>query len=236
MVQAGQRLTTEAARRSVPRHERRHDAIRVGVFGLGTIGRHVCRALDAGIKGLSLSGVTTRDQSKAEGFLGSLTSKAPLYSTAELIASSDLVVEAATQAALRELAPQVLEAGKDLMVLSCGALLGRPDWVDLAERNGCRILVPSGGIAGLDAVKAARVGDVNRVMMEGRKAPQKWAGAPYIEKHAIDLGAITTETVLFEGSATEACSAFPANLNIVAALSLSGIGPERTSVKIFAVP
>jgi aspartate dehydrogenase len=220
----------------VPRHKRRHDVIRVGVFGLGTIGRHVCRALDAGIKGLSLSGVATRDQSKAEQFVGSLTSKAPLYPTAELIASSDLIVEAATQTALRELAPQVLNAGKDLMVLSCGALLDKPEWVDLAERKRCRILVPSGGIAGLDAVKAARVGDVTRVVIESRKTPEKWAGAPYIEEHAIDLGAITTETVLFKGSATEACLAFPANLNIVAALSLSGIGPQRTSVTIFAVP
>ena len=210
--------------------------IRVGVFGLGTIGRHVCRALDAGIEGLSLSGAMSRDQAKAEQFLRSLTRGALFGSTADLITSSDLIVEAATQSALRELAPQVLGAGKDLMVMSCGALLDRPEWVALAERNRCRILVPSGGIAGLDAVKAARVGEVRQVSIESRKAPQKWAGAPYIEQHAIDLGAITTETVLFEGTALAACSAFPANLNVVAALSLAGVGAERTSVRIFAVP
>jgi aspartate dehydrogenase len=210
--------------------------IRVGVFGLGTIGRHVCRALDAGVNGLTLSGATARDRTKAEDFLRSFRRVAPCCSIEELIASSDLVVEAATQTALREMAPRVLSAGKDLMVLSCGALLDRPAWVTMAEQNGCRILVPSGGIAGLDAVKAARVGAVNRVAIESRKAPQKWAGAPYIEQHAIDLGAITTEIVLFEGSAAEACSAFPANLNIVAALSLAGIGAERTSVTILAVP
>ena len=210
--------------------------IRVGVFGLGTIGRHVCRALDAGIEGLSLSGAMSRDQAKAEQFLRSLTRGALFDSTADLIASSDLIVEAATQSALRDLAPQVLGAGKDLMVMSCGALLDRPEWVALAERNRCRMLVPSGGIAGLDAVKAARVGEVRQVSIESRKAPQKWAGAPYIEQHAIDLAAITAETVLFDGTALEACSAFPANLNVVAALSLAGVGAERTSVRIFAVP
>jgi aspartate dehydrogenase len=210
--------------------------IRVGVFGLGTIGRQVCRALDAGIEGLSLSGAIARDQAKAEEFLRSLTRGALFGSTAELIASSDLVVEAATQSALRELAPQVLAAGRDLMVMSCGALLDRGDWVALAEQNGCRILVPSGGIAGLDAVKAARVGEVRRVAIESRKAPLKWAGAPYVEQHAIDLDAITRETVLFEGSSVEACSAFPANLNVVAALSMAGVGGERTAVRILAVP
>ena len=30
--------------------------------------------------------------------------------------------------------------------------------------------------------------------------------------------------------------AFPANVNVVAALSLAGIGPERTRIKVYAVP
>jgi aspartate dehydrogenase len=210
--------------------------IRVGVFGLGTIGRQVCRAIDADVQGIALIGGCSRDQTKAEAFLGSLESKPPLLSTAALIEASDLVVEAATQAAVFDLVPKVLEAGKDLMIMSCGALLGRRDWISLAERRGCRIFVPSGGIVGLDGMKGARIGRVTRVSMESRKSPQKWAGAPYINERGIDLGAITSETLLFEGSATEACKGFPANVNILAALSLSGIGPEQTSIRIFAVP
>jgi len=203
---------------------------------LGTIGRHVCRAVDDGIHGVTLAGASARDRSKAEEFLGSLAAKPPFLTTAELIDASDLIVEAATQAALIELAPVVLNAGKDLMMLSCGALVGHEDWIALAEQNGCRILVPSGAIAGLDAVKGASVGKVTRVAMESRKAPLKWVGAPYIQQHGIDLAAITTETVLFQGSAAAACKAFPASVNIVAALSFAGIGADRTSITIFATP
>jgi aspartate dehydrogenase len=210
--------------------------IRVGVFGVGTIGRQICRAVEAGIPGISLAGGTGRNQAKAEAFLASLPSRPPFLSSDELIQASDLVIECANQAALVELAPKVLGAGKDLMVLSCGGLLGRSDWVELAEKNRCRILVPSGAIAGLDGVKGARVGPITGVTMESRKPPRGWAGAPYIEEKKIDLEAIRQETLIFEGPATEACKAFPANVNVVAALSLAGIGPERTRIRAFAVP
>ncbi len=210
--------------------------IRVGVFGLGTIGRQICQAVEAGIPGVSLAGGTGRDRARAEAFLAKLPSRPLLLSQEELIQASDLVVESATQAALAELAPKVLGAGKDLMVLSCGGLLGRSDWVELAEKNRCRILVPSGAVAGLDGVKGARVGAISGITMESRKPPRGWAGAPYIEQKRINLDAITAETLIFEGSAAEACKAFPANVNVLAALSLAGIGPERTTIKLFAVP
>lgn len=210
--------------------------IRIGVVGLGTIGRQICLAVEAGIAGVVLAGGTGRDRQKAEAFLATLPSKPPFLSQEELIQAADLVVEAATQAALQELTPKVLAAGKDLMVLSCGGLLGRSDWVELAERNRCRILVPSGAIAGLDGVKGARQGAITQATMESRKPPRGWAGAPYIEAKRIDLNAITEETLIFEGTATDACRAFPANVNVVAALSLAGVGPERTRIKVFAVP
>jgi aspartate dehydrogenase len=121
-------------------------------------------------------------------------------------------------------------------VLSCGGLLGRSDWVELAEKNRCRILVPSGAIAGLDGMKGARVGSITSVTMESRKAPRGWAGAPYIEAKRINLETIAEETLLFEGPATEACKGFPANVNVLAALSLAGIGPDQTRIRVFAVP
>src|SRR5438093_1837820 len=208
----------------------------VGIVGLGAIGRAVCRALDEGIPGLKLAAATARDREKAERFLKGLRSPAPFLSLDDLIQASDLVVEASTQAHLEEIAPKTLKAGRNLVVLSCGGLLGRSDWVKLAEANGCRILVPSGAIAGLDGVKGARVGAVTSVTMETRKPPRGLAGAPFIEGQKIDLDAITTETLIFEGPATEACRAFPANVNVLAALSLAGIGPELTRIKIYAVP
>ena len=203
--------------------------LQVGIVGMGVIGTHIARAITAGIPGVTLAGVHVRDPAKAEGF--------PALSLLDLIERSDLVVEAATQAALREFAPAVLAAGKHLLVLSVGGLLGVLDeWTRLAEKHGCRILVPSGAIAGLDGVKGAREGAITQVTMESRKPPRGLAGAPYIVEKGIDLEAIAEETLIFEGTATDACRAFPANVNVVAALSLAGVGPERTRIKVFAVP
>jgi aspartate dehydrogenase len=203
--------------------------LRIGIVGMGVIGTAVAKAASGDLPGIELAGVTVRDPAKAGGF--------PAYPLDELIPRSDLIVEAATQAALREFGPSVLAAGKHLMVLSVGALVGvLGEWARLAEKHGCRIFVPSGAIAGLDGVKGAREGRIDAVTMETRKPPRGLAGAPYIEANRIDLDAIIKETLIFEGPATEAVKAFPANVNVVAALSLAGIGPDRTRIRIFAVP
>jgi aspartate dehydrogenase len=214
----------------------RAQPLTVGVAGLGTIGRRVCRGLDDGIPGVRLAAATTRDRAAGEAFLKSLRSPVEFLSLDDLIAASEVIVEASTQAHLQELAPKALAAGRDLIVLSCGALLGRSDWVALAERHGARILVPSGAIAGLDGVKGGAIGAISAVTMESRKAPAGWKGAPWVVQHGIDVDALREETLIFEGPATAACPAFPANVNVLAALSLAGIGPERTTTRIFAVP
>ncbi|HEV8437802.1 MAG TPA: aspartate dehydrogenase [Methylomirabilota bacterium] len=203
--------------------------INVGIVGMGVIGTHIAKAIENGIRGIALAGVNVRTATKAGAY--------PVFPLDELIRRSDLVIEAATQAALRDFGPAVLRAGKHLMVLSVGGLVGLlEEWARLAETHGCRILIPSGAIAGLDGVKGAREGAITSVTMETRKPPRGLAGAPYIEERRIDLEAIREETLIFEGPATEAVTAFPANVNVVAALSLAGIGPERTRIKIFAVP
>jgi len=224
-------MITCVAVRSAPSSARR-----VGVVGLGAIGRPICRALDAGIPGLVLAGATARSRERGEAFLATLAGRPAFLSLDDLIAASEVVVEASTQAHLQEIAPKALGAGRVLIVLSCGGLLGHDDWVALADAKGARILVPSGAIAGLDGVKGATVGRVTSVTMETRKPPRALAGAPWIVERRIDLDAIADETLIFEGPATEACRAFPANVNVLAALSLAGIGPERTRTKIYAAP
>lgn len=210
--------------------------LRIGVVGLGAIGRAVCRALDAGVPGLLLAAATAQNRDRARAFLDALRTPVPFRDLEGVIAASDVVVEASTPQHLETIAPAALGAGRDLVVLSCGGLLGRKDWVALAERQRCRILVPSGAIAGLDGVKGAAIGAVASVTMETRKPPRGLAGAPWVVQQKIDLDALTEETLIFEGPATEACRAFPANVNVLAALSLAGIGPEHTRTRIYAVP
>jgi aspartate dehydrogenase len=203
--------------------------IKVGIVGMGVIGTHIAKAIENGIPGITLAGVSVRTVTTAGGY--------PAFPLETLIQRSDLVVEAATQAALLEFGTRVLSCGRHLMVLSVGALVGVLDeWARLGEKHGCRILVPSGAIAGLDGMKGAREGTITSVTMETRKPPRGLAGAPYIAEQRIDLDAIREETLIFEGPATQAVKAFPANVNVVAAVALAGLGPERTRIKIFAVP
>ena len=210
--------------------------LKIGVVGLGVIGRAVCHALDDGLPGLTLVAATSRTRARAEPFLAGLRTPVPFRDLDSVVAASDVVVEASTQQHLEAIAPAALGAGRDLVVLSCGGLLGRKDWVALAEKHRCRILVPSGAIAGLDGVKGGAIGAVTSVSMETRKPPRGLAGAPWIVEQVIDLEALTEETLIFEGPATEACRAFPATVNVRAALSLAGSGPEQTRTKIYAVP
>jgi len=123
------------------------------------------------------------------------------------------------------------------VVLSCGALLDNFDLVDLARRRGGRILVPTGALLGLDAVQAAAVGGgISRAHMITTKPPAGLEGAPYLVERGITLAGLAAAARLFTGSAREAARGFPANVNVAAALALAGIGPERTSVEIWADP
>lgn len=209
---------------------------KVGIVGLGAIGKVICRALDEGQVAMELVAVAELDREKASAFVRTLKRPPAMVGLDELVERSDLVIEAAGQEALREIAPKALGKGKDLMVLSVGGLLGQEAWFRLAEEKGCHIYVPSGAIAGLDGVKAACQGSVRSVTLVTRKPPQALAEAPFVLERGINLSALQEETVLFEGSAREACAAFPVNVNVAAALSLAGIGPEKTRVKIVAVP
>lgn len=213
----------------------RRPPIRVGIVGLGAIGRAVARALAEGVPGCTLVGATARDLARARAFLNALPGAPPSLAVGEVIERADLVVEAATQAALVDLAPAVLEAGRDLLVLSVGGLLDHAEWLAQAAARGCRIHAPSAAIAGLDGLKGAAVGGhLTSVVMETRKPPRGLAGAPGVEGR--DLDGLRGETLLFEGTAREACRAFPANVNVVAAVSLAGLGPDATRTRVYAVP
>jgi aspartate dehydrogenase len=208
----------------------------VGIVGLGAIGQALGRAIDDGRIAMELVAVTELDAAKAVTFIRTLRRPPALVELDDLIERSDLVIEATSQEALQTIVPRTLARGRDLMVLSVGGLLGRASWFQLAEEKGCHIYIPSGAIAGIDGVRAACQGAVRSVTLITRKPPHTLAGAPYVVERGIDLSTLQEETVLFEGSARDACAAFPANVNVAATLSLAGVGPERTRVKVVAVP
>lgn len=208
----------------------------VAVGGFGAIGKVVAQYLDRGIEGLALVAVSARDQARAETAMAGFARPAPVVPLATLWEHADLIVECAPAALLRELAEPALGRGRLVMVLSCGALLDNFDLVDLARRHGGRILVPSGALLGLDAVAAAAEGGISSVHMVTRKPPRSLFGAPYLKENALDTSELSEPKRVFAGSAREAASGFPANVNVAAALALAGIGPDHTTIEIWADP
>ena len=207
----------------------------VAIAGLGAIGLPLARALDRGIDGLRLIAVTCRDQAKGRANLTDFQRIPEVVELPEL-AEADIVVEAAPAALFERIALPVIEAGHILVPASVGALLPRMHLVRRACQTGARIIVPTGALLGLDAVRAAAEGPVESITLETRKPPRGLAGAPYLAKAGIRLDGITKPLLVFEGNALDAAAGFPANVNVAAALALAGIGPIRTQVRIWADP
>jgi aspartate dehydrogenase len=211
-------------------------SLTVGLGGFGAIGGALARRLDVGLPGLRLVAVSARDVARAERRVGDLATAVPVVPLAELSELAEVVVECAPAAVFRAVAEPAIDAGRILMPVSAGQLLEHPDLIDMAERRGARIIVPTGALLGLDAVRAAAEGEIRAVTMVTRKPPRGLAGAPYLEAQGIDLEGLAEPVKVFEGSAREGARGFPANVNVAAALSLAGIGPDRTRLEIWADP
>jgi aspartate dehydrogenase len=207
----------------------------VAIAGLGAIGLPLARALDTGVDGLRLIAVACRDPVKGRANLAGFQSAPRLAEIPEL-ADADIVVECAPAALFERIALPVLAAGRIFIPASVGALLPRMHLARLARQTGARIIVPTGALLGLDAVRAAAEGPIDSVSIETRKPPMGLVGAPYLEKNHIDVMDLTHPLLVFSGNALDAAAGFPANVNVAAALALAGIGPIRTQVQIWADP
>jgi len=210
--------------------------VKVGIAGLGTIGKVVAKALDKGIEGLEFAGVAARDPDKARRSMEALKRPVPVMSPSELAAACDIVVECVPKAAFMEIAEPALKAGRCLVTVSGAGILANPGAVDLARAHGGRIVLATGALLGLDAVRAAAEGKVNEIRMVTRKPPNALRGAPYLVQNNISVEGLNAPRKVFEGNAREGAQGFPANVNVAAALGLAGIGPDETKLEIWADP
>ena len=209
---------------------------RVAVVGLGPIGTRVVQALDDGIGGLVLAAVSVQDPGKHQAFLARLKKPPAVLPIDGLAAVADIVIECAPSKLVRSIVAPFVSNGKTAIVLSAGALLDNEDLIELAKQHGGQIVVPTGALIGLDAVTAAAEGKIKSVRMVTRKPVTGLVGAPYLVENNIDIERITEPLKIFEGTAREAAKGFPANLNVAVALSLAGLGPDRTTLEIWADP
>lgn len=211
-------------------------ATRVGVIGYGAIGRDVvARVVDGAAGDTTIVGVLVRDPIRYAGAAEAVGVPFVVAASDLVALDPDVVVEAAGHDAFRAHVPVILAAGIDVLGISVGALADPMTWETIqtaSERGGARLRVPSGAIAALDAISAASVGGLDRVTHTVRKPPR--ALLPTDE--ADDVVRSGQPRELFAGPAREAVVRFPANVNVVAAVSLAGIGLDRTEARVVADP
>ncbi len=211
--------------------------LRLAIGGLGAIGLTVANRVDRGdLPGIALVAVSASDLVRARSRLEGFRQQPELVPLAELAEHADVVLECVPARHFAEIATPVVARGRILMPLSVGQLLDHMHLVEQAKVTGARILVPTGALLGLDAVRAVAEGRVESVRIVTRKPPRGLAGAPLLVERGISVDGLTAPLKVFEGTAREAIRGFPANVNVAVALSLAGIGPDRTMIEIWADP
>ncbi len=213
---------------------------KIGLLGCGAIGTQIALAIDSGKIPAVLTHVYDGSKDASLTLVEKLTNKPEIVENSHLLSSHpvNIVVEAASQDAVKDIALSVLQNKRDLMIMSVGALLDESVYDILSEA--CTdfkktIFLPSGAIAGLDGLKSVK-DELESISITTTKHPDSLKGAKFFADSEIDLDSITSSTIIFEGNAKEAVTLFPANINVAALLSLSGIGSEKTAVKIIADP
>jgi aspartate dehydrogenase len=212
---------------------------KVGIVGCGTIGQELALRLTKSFEdSLILAFISDKDITKANELKKKISSPIAIVSIKELIKKSDFIIEAASAAVSFSIVAQCLKQNKSILVMSIGGLvLEEKKLRTLIKKSRGTVFLPSGALAGIDGVLAAKCsGHIKQVSLITRKPIGGLRGAPYFTMKKINLDAITKETVVFEGSAAEAIRYFPKNINVSALLSLAGIGPVKTKVKIVTSP
>jgi aspartate dehydrogenase len=213
---------------------------KIALLGCGAIGTQIALAIDSGKIPAQLTQIFDQSRESSERLASKLKTKPTIVQNSHLLSSGpvDLVVEAASQQAVKDVALSVLQNKKDLLIMSVGALLDNSilDVLsDACKEFSKMIYLPSGAIAGLDGIKSVK-DEIDSISLTTTKHPSSLKGAKFFETSNIDLAIIEKPTTIFDGTAEDAVKLFPANINVAALLSLVGIGSKNTQVKIVADP
>jgi len=212
--------------------------LKIGIVGCGAIGSSLAKAIVSDFsQKAELVSLYDIDIEKAYNLSVKFNKKLAALNLEDLINKVDLVIEATKADTAFDIVKKVLSLSKDIMIMSVGGIIQHYQELKvLTEEKRAHIFIPSGAICGIDGLKAASCGAINKVILTTKKPPKAFLGAPYLLKKKIRLDNIDKDTVLFEGNASQATRAFPQNINVAATLSMAGIGPEATIVRIVASP
>lgn len=215
------------------------EKLKIGIVGCGAIGSSLAQSIisDFSDKAL-LDSLYDTDIEKTYKLANRFNrQKLVALNLEDLINKVNLVIEAAKAESVFEIAKKVILASRDIMIMSVGGIIEYYKELEiLAQEKNVRVFVPSGAICGIDGLKAASFGKISKVTLTTKKPPQAFLGVPYVLKSKINLQNLSEDTVIFEGDAHSATRLFPQNINVAATLSMAGIGPEKTLVRIVASP
>ena len=208
--------------------------MKVGIIGCGTIGSELARAVTREFRRWAvLHFICDHHSEKALLLQRALPSSVRIVSWETLVRRSDLVIEAASASISARVAAKALKRDKQVLIMSVGGLLEDSRWARILKQTRGKLWIPSGAVAGVDALLAARQGTLRRVQLITSKPPQGLAEAPYFKKKKFPVLQGAKTYCLFRGKAREAVRAFPQNVNVAAVLALAGIGAEKTEVEIW---
>ena len=212
---------------------------KIAILGCGAIGSRIARSVNQELREhCSLSGLYDIDPRKISELEESLS---PVMSLArssflDLLRDCDVLVEAINAPDTGDFIRMALESRRDVLTMSVGKLLQADDLLSLASHNNCSLLIPSGAIAGIDAVKSACLASVDAITLTTRKPASGFFDNEYIESRGIDLNAIKGETCLFEGTVDDAVRYFPRNINVAATLALASHAKSKIRIRIVTSP
>lgn len=219
---------------------------KISIIGCGAIGSELAQHVDSNMaKNVTLLSILDIRPENAEALKSKLSNNSPLlfndfddFVKSESFKEVELVIEAASQNAITSYLNQLISFKKDVLVMSVGAFANPAFFSEVSrnvESNDINIYVPSGAIAGIDALKSVK-NSVSYVTLTTTKNPNSLKDSPFFKKNNLTVDSIKKRTLIFEGSAIEAVQNFPANVNVAALLGLAGIGVEKTKVNVIADP
>jgi aspartate dehydrogenase len=207
---------------------------KIGIIGCGTIGAALAKVIEKkAFPQASLAFLCDRIPDVAAALCHDLRRRIPLVTIPVLIKKSDVVIEAASADVSGEIARESLKQGKQVLVMSVGGLL-RENLERMALGSPGRLWIPSGALAGVDALLAAHQGKIRSVRLVTTKPKIALGDAPYFRNRKFPSLREGKPVRVFKGSARQAVLAFPQNINVAAILSLAGIGADKTQVEIWA--
>jgi aspartate dehydrogenase len=212
--------------------------IRIGILGCGAIGSRIARSIKIECDPYAyVSAIYDINPAKREDLAKHLSNSKIIKKTyKELLMSCDIVVEAVNAPETYQLVKLALLAKKDVLVMSVGKFIDSDAIIKLAHKHKVRLLIPSGAVAGIDAIKAAALGKIHHIVLTTRKPIYGFADNAYVQARRINLSQIKKETILFDGNVKEAVHCFPQNINVAATIALASGCKDKLKIRISTSP